>query len=250
MRLETFSSAWPVVRFDEIDSTNEEARRRAASGDIGPCWLVTEQQTAGRGRLGRQWSSPKGNLFTTALLPWPGTLQEAALACFSAGLAVIDAARMLGVDGSALKLKWPNDVLAGSAKVTGILIETGNLHGRLWMAAGIGVNVEVAPERSDRVTSCLTALPGGSGATPKKMLAALDIAFRARAFQLLTEGFGPTRDAWLAHAAFIGRKIELTPASGRIEGVMTGLAEDGALVLKLADGSETHVRAGEISVLG
>ncbi|HOY76564.1 MAG TPA: biotin--[acetyl-CoA-carboxylase] ligase [Hyphomonadaceae bacterium] len=250
MKLETFSSAWPVVRFDEIDSTNEEARRRASSGDIGPCWLVTEQQTAGRGRLGRQWSSPKGNLFATALLPWPGTLQEAALACFSAGLAVIDAARMLGVDGSALKLKWPNDVLAGSAKVTGILIETGNLHGQLWMAAGIGVNVEVAPERSDRVTSCLTALPGGSGATSQKMLGALDIAFRARAFQLLTEGFGPTRDAWLAHAAFMGAKVELTPVSGRIEGVMTGLAEDGALVLKLADGSETHVRAGEISVLG
>jgi BirA family biotin operon repressor/biotin-[acetyl-CoA-carboxylase] ligase len=250
MRLETFSSAWPVVRFDEMDSTNEEARRRAASGDIGPCWLVTEQQTAGRGRLGRQWSSPKGNLFTTALLPWPGTLQEAALACFSAGLAVIDAARKMGVDSSALKLKWPNDVLAGSAKVTGILIETGNLHGQLWMAAGIGVNVEVAPERSDRVTSCLTALPGGAGVTPQKMLAALDIAFRARAFQLLSEGFGPTRDAWLAHAAFMGQKVELTPASGRIEGVMTGLAEDGALILKLADGSETHVRAGEISVLG
>ena len=250
MKLETFSSAWPIVRFDEIDSTNEEARRRASGGDVGPNWLMTESQTAGRGRLGRQWSSPKGNLFATALLPWPGSLQQAALACFSAGLAVIDAAKALGVDGSALKLKWPNDVLAGSAKVTGILIETGNLHGQIWMAAGIGVNVEVAPERSDRMTSCLTALPGGAGATPQRMLAALDIAFRARLFNLLTEGFGPTRDAWLANAAFMGGKVELTPASGRIEGVMTGLAEDGALILKLADGSETHVRAGEISVLG
>ena len=250
MKLETFSSAWPVVRFDEIDSTNEEARRRASGGDVGPTWLMTESQTAGRGRLGRQWSSPKGNLFATALLPWPGTLQQAALACFSAGLAVIDAARTLGVDSSALKLKWPNDVLAGSAKVTGILIETGNLHGQIWMAAGIGVNVEVAPERSDRVTSCLTALPGGAGATPQKMLAALDIALRARLYNLLTEGFEPTRDAWLAHAAFMGGKVELTPVSGRIEGMMTGLGEDGALILKLPDGSETHVRAGEISVLG
>lgn len=250
MTLEVFSSAWPVSRFDEIDSTNEEARRRAVSGDMGPSWLVTGAQTAGRGRLGRQWSSPRGNLYTTALLPFPGSLQTAALACFSAGLAVIDASRALGVEAGQLKLKWPNDVLAGSAKLAGILIETGSQHGRLWMAAGFGVNVEVAPERADRVTSCLTALPGGEQATAQRLLAALDVAFRARLFQLLSEGFASTRADWLAHAAYLGAKVELTPASGRVEGVMTGLAEDGALVVKLADGTETHVRAGEISVLG
>lgn len=250
MKLETFSSSWPVIRFDEIDSTNEEARRRATGGDVGPCWLVTAAQTAGRGRLGRQWSSPRGNLYVTALLPFPGSLQEAALACFSAGLAVTDAAKALGVDGSQLGLKWPNDVLVGSAKLAGILIETGALHGQLWMAAGFGVNVEVAPERSDRVTTCLTALPGGAGVTASKLLAMLDISFRARLFQLLGEGFGSTREAWLAQAAGLGARVELTPASGRVEGIMAGLAEDGALIVRLADGSETHVRAGEISVLG
>lgn len=250
MKLETFSSAWPVVRFDEIDSTSEEARRRAAAGDTGPNWLVTGSQTAGRGRLGRQWSSPRGNLYTTALLPFPGTLQEAALACFSAGLALIDAAKALGVDTTQLKLKWPNDALVGSAKLAGILIETGMLHGKLWMAAGFGVNVEVAPERADRVTTCLTALSGGADLTPSKLLAALDVAFRARLFRLLSEGFGSTREAWLANAAALGAKVELSPVSGRVEGVMAGLAEDGALILRLPDGSETHIRAGEISVLG
>ncbi|MEQ1611000.1 MAG: biotin--[acetyl-CoA-carboxylase] ligase [Hyphomonadaceae bacterium] len=250
MKLETFSSSWPVARFDEIDSTNEEARRRVVSGDAGPIWLMADGQTAGRGRLGRQWSSPRGNLYTTALLPFPGSLQEAGLACFSAGLAVIDAARTLGADVSQLKLKWPNDVLVGSAKLAGILIETGSVHGRLWMAAGFGVNVEVAPERADRVTSCLTALSGGENLTAQRLLSALDIAFRARLFQLLNEGFGPTREAWLTKAAGLGAKVELSPASGRVEGVMTGLAQDGALVVQLPDGSETHVRAGEISVLG
>lgn len=250
MTLEIFSSAWPVARFDEIDSTNEEARRRATSGDTGPTWLVTAAQTAGRGRLGRQWSSPRGNLYATALLPFPGTLQTASMACFSAGLAVIDASRALGVEPGQLGLKWPNDVLAGTAKLCGILIETGSLHGQLWMAAGFGVNVEVAPERPDRVTSCLTALRGGAQATTPKLLAALDVAFRARLYQLLSEGFASTRAEWLAHAAYLGARVELTPASGRIEGVMTGLAEDGALIVRLADGSETHVRAGEISILG
>jgi BirA family biotin operon repressor/biotin-[acetyl-CoA-carboxylase] ligase len=140
-----FSRAWPVVRFDEIDSTNEEARRRVVSGDAGPAWLVARSQTAGRGRLGRQWDSPEGNLFATALLSYPGTPVQAALASFAAGLAVIDAAKMVGAETVALTLKWPNDVLADGAKLAGILIETGSSGGGLWMAAGFGVNVTSAP---------------------------------------------------------------------------------------------------------
>jgi BirA family transcriptional regulator, biotin operon repressor / biotin---[acetyl-CoA-carboxylase] ligase len=243
--VELLSSPWPVLRFGEIDSTNEEARRRAISGDVGPCWLVTEAQTAGRGRLGRQWSSPRGNLFATALLPYPRPASEATLASFAAGLAVVEAARFLGVLAGSLRLKWPNDVLSGSAKLAGILIETGTLHGALWMAAGFGVNVEIAPERSDRPTECLNNLTGGEGITSAKLLVALDASFRARLFGLLSEGFEPTRAEWLSNAAYLGRHIEVNGVSGE----MAGLAEDGALMLRLADGSVTHVRAGEISLL-
>lgn len=245
MSAELLSSAWPVIRFDEIDSTNEEARRRATTGDVGPCWLVTEAQTAGRGRLGRQWSSPRGNLFATALLPYPRAASEATLAPFAAGLAVVDAARAAGVDVSSLRLKWPNDVLSGGAKLAGILIETGLLHGKLWMAAGFGVNVEVAPERADRPTQCLGNLPGGDGLTAARLLSMLDLSFRARLFSLLSEGFEPTREAWLSNAAYLGAAIEVNGVAGE----MTGLAEDGALMLRRADGSVTHVRAGEISLL-
>lgn len=244
MSLELLSSAWPVIRFAEIDSTNEEARRRAAAGDMGPCWLVTEAQTAGRGRLRRQWSSPKGNLYATALLPYPGTIMAATLAPFAAGLAVRDAAAGCGVDVSTLKLKWPNDVLAGGDKLCGILIETGTQHGQLWMAAGFGVNVEVAPERDDRRTACLADLPGGQGLTAQRVLAALDLAFRARLYNLLSDGFGPVREAWLACAAYLGAAVEVNG----VKGVMTGLADDGALLLRQADGSVTHVRAGEMSI--
>lgn len=245
MSADLLLDAWPVVRFDEIDSTNEEARRRAASGDTGPFWLVTAMQTAGRGRLGRQWSSPRGNLFATALLPYPRAAAEATLAPFAAGLAVVDAARATGVDVSSLRLKWPNDVLSGSAKLAGILIETGVLHGKLWMAAGFGVNVEVAPERADRQTQCLTSLPGGAGLTTSRLLSALDVSFRARLSSLLNDGFGPVRAAWLSSAAHINARIEVNGLTGE----MTGLADDGALMLRLPDGSVTHVRAGEISLL-
>lgn len=243
-------ASWPIFRFDEIDSTNEEARRRSASGDLGPCWLAARTQTAGRGRLGRDWDSPTGNLFATALFEFQKPLTEAALVCFSAGLAVIDAAQALGIGAGALHLKWPNDVLAGDAKLAGILIETGQAQGKLWMATGFGINVATAPRRPDRPTASLNELQGGQGKTTGETLAALDIAFRARLSGLLSAGFSETRADWLKHAAHIGRRVELNPVSGRIEGVMEGLAEDGALILHLADGSTTHVRAGEISLLG
>lgn len=242
---ELLASAWPIVRFDEIDSTNEEARRRASNNETGPSWLVAAMQTSGRGRLGRQWSSPRGNLFATALLPYARPPAEAALASFAAGLAVVDAARASGVEDGRLRLKWPNDVLSGEAKVAGILIETGLLHGRLWMAAGFGVNVSVAPQRPDRPTQCLGNLPGGAGLTAQRFLTLLDVCFRARLSSLMNDGFAPTRDEWLASAAYLGAQIKVNGTAGE----MTGLADDGALILRLADGSVTHVRAGEISLL-
>ena len=245
-----FARAWPVVRFDEIDSTNEEARRRAVAGDFGPAWLVARSQTAGRGRLGRQWDSPEGNLFATALFSYPGGPAQASLASFAAGLAVIDAAKIAGAETAALRLKWPNDVLADGAKLSGILIETGSAGGSLWMAAGFGVNVMTAPEVPGRATACIANLPGGAGATAERFLGALDIAFRARLSRLVAEGFGPTRADWLAKAAYLGERVSVPQGANRIEGVMKDLDEDGALVVELADGALTHVRAGEISVSG
>lgn len=245
-----FGRPWPIVRFDEIDSTNEEARRRTASGDFGPCWITARKQSAGRGRLGRDWESPEGNLFATALFEFDRPLTEAALVCFSAGLAVIDAVRALGMDAGELRLKWPNDVLVNEAKLAGILIETGQVHGKLWMAAGFGVNVATAPKRADRETACLAWLPGGAGKTAEALLAGLDMVFRRRVAGLLSSGFEPTRADWLEKAAHTGRRVELNPISGRITGVIEGLGEDGALILRLDDGTTTHVRAGEISLLG
>jgi BirA family biotin operon repressor/biotin-[acetyl-CoA-carboxylase] ligase len=250
MSAASFARAWPVVRFDEIDSTNEEARRRAVAGDFGPAWLVARSQTAGRGRLGRQWDSPEGNLFATALLAYPGSPAQAALASFAAGLAVIDAAKIAGAETAALRLKWPNDVLADGAKLSGILIETGSAGASLWMAAGFGVNVKTAPVVPGRATACVADLPSAGGVTADRLLGALDISFRARLFRLLSEGFGPIRAEWLAKAAYLGERISVPQGADRIEGVMKDLDEDGALVIELADGGLAHVRAGEISVSG
>jgi BirA family biotin operon repressor/biotin-[acetyl-CoA-carboxylase] ligase len=238
------------VRFAEIDSTNEEARRRALAGQLEPCWLVAERQSSGRGRLGRQWESARGNLFATSLLAYPRSASEATLVSFAAAVAVLEAARMTGVDTSSLKLKWPNDVLDGKAKVAGILIETWPVGEQLSMAAGFGVNVTSTPTLPDRPAACLAGLPGGTGLTAEQVLTALDIAFRTQLVRLLSDGFGPVREDWLKKAAYLDQRVSIPHGATRIEGVMRGLADDGALIAEKDDGSLTHVRAGEISVLG
>jgi BirA family biotin operon repressor/biotin-[acetyl-CoA-carboxylase] ligase len=244
-----FLRPWPIARFSELDSTNEEARRRASSGDFGPQWLTAESQTAGRGRLGRKWESPPGNLFATALFEAPWPLAECARVCFSAGLAVIDAALTCGVDGAWLRLKWPNDVLASDAKLAGILIESGQSAGKTWLAVGFGVNIAHSPQAPGRETTCIAGLPGGSGVTAADFLDSLNTAFRARLASLAAGGFGPTRDAWLARAAHLGRQVEVTPPTGRLAGVMRGIDPDGSLIMELANGDYHHVRAGEVSIL-
>ncbi len=245
-----FDEVWPVRRFAVIDSTNEEARRLVASGDRGPVWLVAEQQTAGRGRQGRVWDSPTGNLFATACFPFDYPLSQAALVSFSAGLALLDAIRMLGVESSALRLKWPNDVLADGAKLSGILVETAlGEGGALNLAVGIGVNVETAPVVPGRETVRVRDLPGGSNLTAADVLSRLDIALRSRLRRLTTEGFGPTRSDWLAVSAHLGLAVETRTAKGPVAGVMRGLGDDGALILDTPDG-ETLVRAGDVSLVG
>jgi biotin-(acetyl-CoA carboxylase) ligase len=119
-------------------------------------------------------------------------------------------------------------VLVGSAKLCGHPDRDGPLHGKLWMAAGFGVNVEVAPERADRVTSCLTACRAAP-ADGARAACARSISPSGRGCSsLLNDGFGSTREAaWLSHAAALGPRWNLTLFQGRIEGVMTGLAEDG-----------------------
>jgi BirA family biotin operon repressor/biotin-[acetyl-CoA-carboxylase] ligase len=245
------SDPWPVTQFGEIDSTSEEARRRASKGESGPLWLRAEFQVAGRGRMGREWSSPSGNLYATCLFEIAASPAEAALICFSAGLAVIEAAEMLGVRPG-LKLKWPNDVeTADGAKVAGILIESGKAaNGKLWMTAGFGVNVLLAPARPDRATARLADMTSGKNLTVEGFLAALDVAFRFRLQRLAFEGFEPTRLDWLARAAPRGSRVAAGPPAGRIEGRMAGLGDDGALIIELDDGALHHVRAGEVAVLG
>ena len=145
----------PVTHFDRIDSTNLEARRLADEGERGPLWLLADEQTGGRGRLGRNWVSEPGNLYATFLIAIAEGPQAAAQVSFVAALAVHDTVTRLR-PGLAARIKWPNDVLIGGAKFCGVLPEVvGTNPTRI--AIGCGVNIAHAPEGTPYPVTCLGA---------------------------------------------------------------------------------------------
>jgi len=234
----------------EIDSTNEEARRLASSGEAGPTWIVTESQTAGRGRRGRTWVSPVGNLMCTLLMRPGCSPAKAAELSFVAGLALHAAASSLMppefVD--TITLKWPNDLLIDGKKASGILLESesdGSAH-VAWLAIGIGLNLAHFP---DDTPYPATSIAAECGRTPsiEQALSALATSFEhwVRLWQA-PDGFEAIRRAWLARARGVGQVITVRLSNEEIEGTFEDLASDGALQLRLTDHSLRSVSAGDV----
>lgn len=239
-------AGYELVRFDEIDSTNEEARRRASRGESGPIWIWALKQSAGRGRRGRSWESPAGNLMCTLLLTPQVTLAEAARLSFVAALAVRDLAAEF-VQTADVRLKWPNDVLLDGRKVAGILLESSSDSGAdalPWLAIGIGVNLRTAPEgTSFPATSFAAHAPAPSPAQALSRLA----VYWDQHFRVWRErGFAPIREMWLSHAVGLGGPVEARLRGGTVNGTFEGVDRDGALLLVLPDGSKRAITAGEV----
>ncbi len=232
-----------VEHLAEIDSTNEEARRRALAGERGPLWLRADVQTAGRGRRGRAWASAGGNLFATGLYTLDEGAREAAQLSFAAALSAAAVADAAGV--AEARLKWPNDVLVAGRKVSGLLLESGAAPGGgLWLAVGVGINLASHPEDSERPATNLSA--HGERLSPERALAILAEAFDAWLMRWRTEGFAPIRQAWLARAHALGERCQARLDGETVTGVFADLGADGALRLDLADGTRRHIAAGDV----
>lgn len=241
----------PIELLDEVGSTNDEAHRRAAAGVCGPLWIATRRQTAGKGRSGRTWvEAGEGNVAATLLfMPGcaPARLPELSLV---AGVAVCDAVAeaLSGVRAARVELKWPNDVLIDGAKVSGILIESGNYGGLLMSLIGIGINVVSAPEVVDRAVTCLAAHGCPLGADR-----VLDLLVARMAHWLATweepDGFDAIRAAWAARAMPLGRSLEIKTHEGLVAGTFAGLDHDGALLMDLPAAGRRRFTFGDVSVL-
>lgn len=238
----------PVVAFETIGSTNEEALARARSGELGAIWIVGERQTAGRGRRGRQWVSEPGNLYASLLLSDPAPSNAVSGICFVAALALHDAVLDVahGLAPALLKLKWPNDVLLEGRKVAGILVEGYSLAGgRVACAVGIGVNCGHHPEGTEYPAIDLAA--AGYPVTAEAMLNSLGQTMTMRLSEWARgENFGAIRSAWLARAAGVGGAIEVRLPDRIIAGTFDAIDPGGALVLRHRDGSRETISAGDV----
>ena len=234
-----------VLRFESLPSTNTELARLASEGAAEGVSVVAEEQTAGRGRLQRVWSSPKGAglYFSILLRPkipqnyWP-------LLTFMAAIAVGDALREAA--GLETDIKWPNDLLSGERKICGILAEAIDTPDGRAVILGIGINLTQSafpPELADVATSVEEA--SGRAADREPVLSALLDAL-SRWYPVLDE---PARivDEWSNRSSYaIGKLVQVSNGDDVWQGTTCGVEPDGALRLRTASGEIKVVRAGDV----
>jgi BirA family biotin operon repressor/biotin-[acetyl-CoA-carboxylase] ligase len=250
---ETESAGYRLISLEATGSTNDDALQAARSGDPGQLWITAAEQLAGRGRHGRQWSSPQGNLYASLLLIDPCEVSSAPQLGFVAGLALHEAVEAVtGLGAPRLALKWPNDLLLDGAKVSGLLLEGHRLQpeGPLAIVIGFGVNVSFAPSGTPYPATSLQQVK--SSLNREHVFLALSSAFasafaawRASSRMNMSDPFGAIRKLWLERAAGVGQEVTLRLPSGEKRGVFEGLDRFGRLQLKGAAGVEL-IDAGDL----
>ncbi len=226
---------WPEgyarVILDRVDSTMAEAARLAPNLAC-PTWVMARHQTAARGRRGKVWEHPAGNLAATLIYKPDVTTAEAAKRSFMAANALYETLAIY-IDRYRLSLKWPNDVLLNGGKVAGILLESAGRGPFVdWLSIGVGVNLTDVP------TGLTGPFPpvslkgeGGPEVTPEDFLTVLAGNFATQEGKLSAFGFTRIREDWLRHAARLGEVITARTGKDVIKGIFDTVDEDGNLVL-------------------
>jgi BirA family biotin operon repressor/biotin-[acetyl-CoA-carboxylase] ligase len=249
------SAGYRLAAFDHIGSTNAEAMSRGREGERGPLWIVTSEQTAGRGRRHRPWIAPRGNLASSILEVIDVSPQVAATLGFAAGLAleaalqkvsVETSLRAAGSDDMKYALKWPNDVLAGGRKLAGILLEAEAVaENRLAVVVGIGTNVVAAPEGTPTPAVSLAALGVHIGA--EELFGGLSDAWvEFRGIWDRGRGFGEIRRLWLERAAGLGQPVAIQSGGSTVEGTFDSIDETGCLIVRTQGGDRVPISAGDV----
>ena len=241
-----------IERHASLGSTNDEAMRLARGGHAGNVWVVADEQTGGRGRQGRVWFSPKGNLYASLLLVDPAPVARMPELGFVAGVALAQAIRATLGGSDGVEIKWPNDMVAHGAKLAGLMLEGAGLaDGRFACVIGFGVNCASHPDGPGRPGGLpyqaqhLDAL-AGRAISPAEILARL--SFKMTEWLGLynrSDNFAAVRETWLSLAAGLGGPLRVRAAGGDLHGIFQTIDASGRLVLA-KDGTTTHVDAGDV----
>lgn len=231
-----------VVAFETCGSTNDEAKKLASEGILRPVLITADQQTAGRGRMGRSFYSPaQTGLYCSLLYPTVASLQNAVSVTGAAAVAVLRALRTL--TGRQAGIKWVNDLYLDGKKVCGILTEALTGVGQTYLVIGIGINLT-----TDVFPTELSAIAGAVGGEPISRATLLAAIWK----ELLPYLQDPSNRTWLddyrAHSTVLGKQIEWSRGEARWQGVAEEIDGDGALIVRLPSGERELLRTGEISV--
>ncbi len=231
------------IRLGSVGSTNDEARRLVSDGTAADLLVISaETQTAGRGRRGRHWESPAGNLHASILIRLDRPLAEAAQIGFAAALAVAEGLEDL-VTAAEFRCKWPNDVLCNGKKVAGMLLEAA---GDGWLVLGLGVDVERAPPPGQSLYAAVAlAEVGWTGGVPE-VLTAICRRFVPWLEVWRQSGFAPIRHEWIKRARGVGAQVVVRLEAETLAGVFAGLDEEGALLLDQGEAGRRRILAGDV----
>lgn len=241
-----------IAVLDEVDSTNNEARRLAEEGAPEGTLVLAAKQTAGKGRRGRFWESPKGEgIWMSFLLRPDFEPVHASMLTLVAAMAVERAIR--GLCGADCLIKWPNDIVLNGKKICGILTEMSTEDDRIrYVVVGIGINANqksFPQELSGSATSLLLEL----GQPVKRALLVKEILEAWEHYYdmfLNTLDFGPLQEEYNENLVNRGRQVQVLARDGQWSGVSRGVDREGQLLVETADGQVRAVMSGEVSVRG
>lgn len=207
-------------------------------------WLRAEQQTGGRGRLARRWESPKGNLYCSTIVRLRPYDPPAGTLALVAAIAVQEAVSLFLQSGQVI-IKWPNDLLIDNAKLCGMLLERNGDA----IIIGVGLNIAHHPELPDRPATSMAAWGAGQ-VDPGYFLETLASIFARWLDIWRIQGLAPIRAQWLKHAHPLGTALSAHLPDGTVvDGLFSGLDNDGALILRLANGGSRAIHAGDIFLI-
>lgn len=230
---------------ENTTSTNADVLALAAAGEPEGIWLRADTQTDGRGRMGRNWHSPIGNLYASTLVRLTPHDPPAATLALVAAVALHEVVVAYAADNLSITIKWPNDILANQAKLAGILLERAGDS----VVIGMGVNLGFHPVGIDRAVTSLTAL-GDEAPDPHYFCEDLAKAFGHWLARWRGVGLSIVRQAWLNSAHPVGTALTANLGDGTFqEGLFDGLEVDGALRLRLADRSLRVIHAGDVFLI-
>ena len=242
------AQGWPASILPTVDSTNAEALRCLAGGQVPPFIVLAERQTSGRGRRGRNWVSPFGeNVYYSLALQVDGGMRQLEGLSLVVGLALLRALRVAGVDAAGLK--WPNDVLVNGRKIAGILLElSGDPADVCHVVIGIGVNVNMLADKG-AIGQPWTSMRAELGCLVDRNEFVCELNRQLSLYLGVHEkrGFSVLRDEWQENHLWQGRHVTLTMGANPVEGVVLGVDLTGAIRLRVA-GVEQNFSGGELSL--